>query len=70
MANRGKGITFIVLVVLEVVLSLALGYGEPFGHTESVRLAHEYLAHPTPQNKAAMEAEWELAYAPERKETE
>ena len=67
MAKRNSGVLFILLFGIEVVLSLAYGYSEPFGHVRAERAAQEYVQHRTPQNKAAMEEEWERVYAPQRR---
>jgi|GEM_PF-5957813 len=63
------GPILIFLVVVEMFLSLAYGYSEPFGQSRAkmMRASHEYVEHSTPQNKAAMDAEWERFYAPERR---
>jgi hypothetical protein len=66
MPKPEKGITFLVLIALEIFLGLAFGRSESFGNAKVDRLAHEYVTDPTPQNKAALKAEWEAEYAWER----
>ncbi len=62
-----KGVTLIGLLVLEILLSFGIWRSEPFGHLQLERATHEYVTHPTPQNKETMNAEFERVYEPERK---
>jgi hypothetical protein len=64
---RNSGLLFIVLVAVETVLGIAYGYHAPYGDARVDRATHEYLERPTPENKAAMDAERERVYAPGRK---
>lgn len=65
MPKLNKGLLFIILVVME--MGLAIAYGDHPPYQRVARAGHEYLMHPTPDNKAALEAERERAYAPGRK---
>jgi hypothetical protein len=64
---QNRGLLFIILVALESTLGIAYGYHAPYGHPRVDRATHEYLVHPTPENRAAMDAERESVYAPGRK---
>jgi len=64
---RNRGLFFIILVALETALGLAYGYHASYGDAKADRATHEYLVHPTTENKAAMDAERERMYAPGRK---
>ena len=67
MLKLNRGFLFIVLVVVESGLAIAYGYHPDYRDARFGRAIHEYVAHPTPENKAAMEAERERVYAPGRK---
>jgi len=56
-----------MLVALESALGIAYGYHAPYGDAKADRATREYVAHPTPENKAVMDAERERVYAPGRK---
>lgn len=62
-----RGLLFIILVVVESGLAIAYGCHVPYGDARADRTVHEYLMHPTPENKAAMDAELERVQAPCRK---
>jgi hypothetical protein len=62
-----RGLFFIVLVVVECGLATAYGDHPSYRGARVERATREYVAHPTPENKAAMEAERERVYAPGRK---
>jgi hypothetical protein len=67
MLLRNTGLIFIMLVVLECALGIAYGYHAPYGDARADRATREYVAHPTPENKAVMDAERERVYEPGRK---
>jgi hypothetical protein len=67
MLKLDRGLFFIVLVVMECGLAIAYGNHPPYRDARVERATQEYVAHPTPENKAAMEAERERVYAPGRK---
>ena len=67
MTKRNSGVLFILLFVIDVVLSIAYGYREPFGQGRAERATHEYVQNRTPQNKVAMEEDWEHVFAPQRR---
>lgn len=67
MRLRNTGLIFIMLVALESALGIAYGYHAPYGDARADRATREYVAHPTPENKAVMDAERERVYAPGRK---
>jgi hypothetical protein len=61
------GRLFILLVILEIGLALAYGYHVPYRDARVNRATHEYLVHPTTENKAAMDSESERVTAPGKK---
>jgi len=66
MFQVNRGLLFIVLLAVEIGLAMAYGYHAPYGDARADRAAQEYLAHPTPENKTAMDVERERLYAPGR----
>jgi len=62
-----RGLLFIVLIVVECGLAIAYGDHPRYRDAGVERATHEYVAHPTPENEAAVEAELERVYAPGRK---